>query len=662
MKTNSWLLLLVLLGALLLGSATGNNTNNDMNNNMNDDDRSSSTNDMVPAGTEEESAIGTAAATAPTTAAIVTDADAYHTTNTPISATIPVVAELTEGMNGADLGLTTAITTSTTTATATDEETADPRDTLAGSFAALAAAAAAAAADPAIVPTGPLVPGTTANSTEPESTTTLSRSDPAASVIDSNVVDRFNGSGDTASREEPTAAAAAADAAAAATATATATAAKVTTSTTDASKTIGHVGSHQNTDGSNSNANGYHGRPSHADSSDGDGGGANAAGIDSAPELPEKPIEVPRPLAQDAARTTTAIGTNDGAQYTSDITPVVKSELRLVRRTMPDKDFSAHLVEGRGLDQPSLRLFKVGADANDAGKAKKVILLVGGTSVEPTSHKGSTDRFVVKTPKGVWSFRASDTKNRDAWVNAIRSVRRVRSNAGHDTDGGGKSSGNDGDDDGGNTDHGGDNGDNNGSDGPEDSASDDVTPDAVQLQFRKEGKVLHKTTFRGWQTRDLALVSGSVLRLCHAKSGVFKQQPTCKEQRLGRSSEVVALSEQDVRKADGERFMFRVVTKAPRGKMHTKWTLDAESQSELDAWVSLVQEAIALIDPDDQNAKNDDASAVAVTAGAVCCSRAGRTFVVGAQGDTHRTLQEHKNMNQSGSSTIEYTTNRDDAQ
>ncbi|CBN78695.1 hypothetical protein Esi_0006_0031 [Ectocarpus siliculosus] len=144
------------------------------------------------------------------------------------------------------------------------------------------------------------------------------------------------------------------------------------------------------------------------------------------------------------------------------------------------------------------------------------------------------------------------------------------------------------------------------SDGPEDSASGDATPDAVQLQLRKEGKVLHKTTFRGWQPRALSLVSGSVLRLCHTKSGVFKQQPTCKEQPLRRSSEVVALSEQDGGKADDGRFMFRVVTKPRRGKMHTKWTLDAESQSELDAWVSLVQEAIALIDPVDQNAKNDD--------------------------------------------------------
>ncbi|CAN0485479.1 unnamed protein product, partial [Ectocarpus sp. 8 AP-2014] len=80
---------------------------------MNDGDRNSSTNDMVTAGTEEESAIGTAAATVPTTAAIVADADASGTTDAPISATIPVVDELTEGMNGADLGLTTAITTST---------------------------------------------------------------------------------------------------------------------------------------------------------------------------------------------------------------------------------------------------------------------------------------------------------------------------------------------------------------------------------------------------------------------------------------------------------------------------------------------------------------------------------------------------------------------
>ncbi|CAN0279433.1 unnamed protein product, partial [Ectocarpus sp. 4 AP-2014] len=63
---------------------------------------------------------------------------------------------------------------------------------------------------------------------------------------------------------------------------------------------------------------------------------------------------------------------------------------------------------------------------------------------------------------------------------------------------------------------------------------------------------------------------------------------------------------QDVRKADGERFMFRVVAKAPRGKRHSKWTLDAESQSELDAWVSLVQEAITLADSGDQNAKHDD--------------------------------------------------------
>ncbi|CAM9956270.1 unnamed protein product, partial [Ectocarpus sp. 8 AP-2014] len=541
MKTNSWLLLLVLLGALLLGSANGNNNNIDINNditNMNDDDCSSSTNGKARAGTEEESAIGTAAATAATTAAPATDADAYHKTNAPISATIPVVAELREGMNGADLGLTTATTTTTT-----NEGITDPRDTLAGSSAVLAAAADADA-DPAIVPTGPLVPGSTTNSAEAENTTTLSRSDPAASVIDNNVADPFNGSDDTASQEEPTAAAATADAAPGADSTAAADAAAAAAAT--AAKTIGHVGSHQSTDGSNSNANGYHGRPSHADSSDGDGGGADAAGTDAAPELPEEPTKVPRALAQDAARTVTATGRDHGAQYTSDITPVVKSELRLVRRAMPDKDFSAHLVEGSGLDQPSLRLFKVSVDANDPAKAKKVILLVGGTSVEPTSHNGSTDRFVVQTPKGVWSFRASDTKNRDAWVNAIRSVRRVRSNAGDDNDGGGKSksSGDDGDDNDGSTDHGGDNGDNNGSDGPNDSASGDATPDAVQLQFRKEGKVLHKTTFRGWQPRDLSLVSGSVLQLCHTKNGVLKQQPTCKacEQPLGRSSEVVALS------------------------------------------------------------------------------------------------------------------------
>ncbi|CAM9307209.1 unnamed protein product [Ectocarpus sp. 12 AP-2014] len=557
----------------------------------------------------------------PPTAAPATDADAYDTTDAPISATIPVVAELTEGMNGADLGLTTATTTTTTT----DEGITDPRDTLAGSPEVLAAATDTAA-DPAIIPTGPLVPGTTTTSAEAESTTTLSRSDPAASVVDKNVADPFNGSDDTPLQEEPTAAAAAGDDApaadstaaadAAAAAAATATAAKVTTTTTDASKTIGHVWSHQSTDGSNRNANGYHGRPwipplsttAANDSSDGGRGGADAAGIDAAPELPEEPTEFPSPLAQDAARTATATGKHDGAQYTSDITPVVKSELRLVRRAMPDKDFSAHLVEGSDPDQPSLRLFKVGADDNDPAKAKKAILLVGGTSVEPTSHSGSTDRFMVKTPKGVWLFRASDTKNRDAWVNAIRSVRRDRSNAGHGTDGGGKSSGNDGDDNDGSTDHGGDNGGNHGSDGPKDSASDYATPDAVQLQLRKEGKVLHKTTFRGWQPRDLSLVSGSVLRLCHTKNGVFKQQPTCKacEQLLDRSSEVVALSEQDVRKADDGRFMFRIVTKPPRGKMHTKWTLDAESQSELDAWVSLVQEAIALADPGDEDGKYDD--------------------------------------------------------
>ncbi|CAM9842604.1 unnamed protein product, partial [Ectocarpus sp. 4 AP-2014] len=217
--------------------------------------------------------------------------------------------------------------------------------------------------------------------------------------------------------------------------------------------------------------------------------------------------------------------------------------------------------------------------------------------------------------QGVWSFRASDTKNRDAWVNAIRSVRRVRSNAGHNTDGGGKSSGNDGDDNDGRADHGGDHGGNNGSDGPKDSASNDATPDAVQLQLRKEGKVLHKTTFRGWQPRDLSLVSGSVLRLCHTKNGAFKRQPTCKacEQPLDRSSEVVALSEQDIRKADDGRFMFRVVTKPPRGKTHTKWTLDAESQSELDAWVSLVQEAITLADPGDEDGKHDDSKVQHVT-------------------------------------------------
>ncbi|CAM9318284.1 unnamed protein product [Ectocarpus sp. 12 AP-2014] len=617
MKTNSWLLLLVLLGALLLGSANGsNNNNNDINNdinnginNLNDDDRNSSTNDMVPPGTKEESAIGTAAATAPTTAAIVADADAYGTTDAPMSATIPVVADLTEGMSGADLGLTTAITTSTTTATATttDEGITDPRDSLADSPAPLTAPAPAA--DPAIVPTGPLVPGTAPNSTEAKNTTTLSRSDPTASAIDNNVADPFNGSDDTASKEESSSAAAAAADTVAATDTAAADAAtKVTTPTIFPSKTIGDMGNHQSTDGSNSNANGYHGRPSHADSCDGDGGGADAAGTDAAPELPEEPTVVPSPLEQDAACTATATATNKGARNTADTTPVVKSKLRLVRKAMPDKDFSVHLVEGSGLDQPSLRLFKVGADANDPAKAKKVILLVGDTSVEPTSHNGSTDRFVVQTPKGVWSFRASDTKNRDAWVNAIRSVRRVRSNAGHGTDGVGKRGGNDGDDTDGSTDHGSDNGGDDGSDGPAESASGDATPDAVQLQLRKEGKVLHKTTFRGWQPRDLSLVSGSVLRLCHTKHGVFKQQPTCKacEQPLDRSSEVVALSEQDVRKADDGRFMFRVVTKPLRGKMHTKWTLDAESQSELDAWVSLVQEAIALADPGVEDGKHDD--------------------------------------------------------
>ncbi|CAN0027529.1 unnamed protein product [Ectocarpus sp. 13 AM-2016] len=202
---------------------------------------------MVPTETKEESAIGTAAATASPTAAPATDADAYHTTNAPISATIPVFAELTEGMNGTDLGLTTATTTTATTTT--EEGITNPRDTLAGSPEVLAAAADAAA-DPAIVPTGPLVPGTTTTSAEAENTTTHPSSDPAASAIDKNVADPLNGSDDIASQEEPTAAAPAA-----------------------APRRLRHrrqgqyyhnrclknywaVGSHQSTDGSNSNATG----------------------------------------------------------------------------------------------------------------------------------------------------------------------------------------------------------------------------------------------------------------------------------------------------------------------------------------------------------------------------------------------------------------------
>ncbi|CBN78696.1 hypothetical protein Esi_0006_0033 [Ectocarpus siliculosus] len=109
--------------------------------------------------------------------------------------------------------------------------------------------------------------------------------------------------------------------------------------------------------------------------------------------------------------------------------------------------------------------------------------------------------------------------------------------------------------------------------------------------LRKEGKVLFKTMVRGWQPGDLSLVAGSVLRLCHTKRG-FANHASCKEQPLDRSSEVVRLSEQDVGKAGNGRFMFRVVSGDPRGKTNTKWTLDAESQSELDAWVSILTEAI----------------------------------------------------------------------
>ncbi|CAN0201726.1 unnamed protein product, partial [Ectocarpus fasciculatus] len=64
------------------------------------------------------------------------------------------------------------------------------------------------------------------------------------------------------------------------------------------------------------------------------------------------------------------------------------------------------------------------------------------------------------------------------------------------------------------------------------------------------------------------------------------------EQPLDRSSEVVRVSEHDVGKTGNGRFMFRVVTGDPRGKTNTKWTLDAKRQSELDAWISILTEAI----------------------------------------------------------------------
>lgn len=65
------------------------------------------------------------------------------------------------------------------------------------------------------------------------------------------------------------------------------------------------------------------------------GGSADAAGVDAAPELPHEPMEVLRALAEGAAHTATATGTNDGARLTSDITPVVKVSVVQSPRSLP---------------------------------------------------------------------------------------------------------------------------------------------------------------------------------------------------------------------------------------------------------------------------------------------------------------------------------------
>ncbi|CAB1116741.1 unnamed protein product [Ectocarpus sp. CCAP 1310/34] len=90
---------------------------------------------------------------------------------------------------------------------------------------------------------------------------------------------------------------------------------------------------------------------------------------------------------------------------------------------------------------------------------------------------------------------------------------------------------------------------------------------------------------RGWQPGDVSLVVDSVLKLWHTNDGCAKRS-SCKacEQPLDRSSEVVRVSEQDVGQVGNGRFMFRVLTRDPRGKTNTK--------SELDERVSILTEAI----------------------------------------------------------------------